>query len=177
MAIDSKMLKSFNEVHEELTNSFAASRRTDEEFFERLHGSTKALVFPLAEEQIKSTFKRDGKQVTEIVNMGQRITEFKRNIEKDKERLEEQWKQWEELQNEYIELGLDVFGPEAFGDVQEREERGHGYRWEMELTDLEHGARLEEIMAEVAEFKTEGLKKMMKTEKVCTTRCFLWMYL
>jgi len=161
------MLKSFGDAHEELTVRLAASRRSDEEFFEQLCDAATALAFPLAEEQISSTFKRDGEQVTETVNMGQRIADFKNNIERDKMRLEDQWKQWEELQNEYIELGLDVFGPEAFDDMNEHEEqRGIGYRWEMELVNLEHSERVEEITAEIESLKPEALKKMVKTEKV-----------
>ena len=159
------MLKSFDDVHEKLKSKLASSRRRDEDFIERLSESAKALAFPIAEEQVMSTFNRNGEQVTETVIMGQRIAEFRESIEKEKQKLEDLWKQWEDLQYEYIELALDVFGPEAFGDKQE-DERRHGYRWEMKLIDLEHRTKVNEITAEAEELRTESLERMVKTEEV-----------
>lgn len=121
----------------------------------------------LGEEQIETTFTRDGKRVTEIVEIGRRIEMFKKSVEKDAGKLKGYWAQWEELQGEFMELGAEVYGLEVFGDG-EGESREVGYRKEMELMDTEHDVRVQELTSEIAEMSEEVLQKMTESEKVRT---------
>lgn len=92
-------------------------------------------------------------------------------MEKDKKKLETLWAQWEELQNDFIELGVEVIGSEAFaGGKEEEEGDGNvvrvGYKKDMELMNFEHGARVEELAEEVEELRGETLQKAEEAEKV-----------
>lgn len=72
------------------------------------------------------------------------------------------------MQNEYIELGAEIFGPTAFGgDRTEGKGVEKGFKREMELLDLEHGARVEELAEEVVGISVKILQKMKASEKVC----------
>ena len=127
------------------------------------------LSAPLGEEQIETTFTRDGKRVTEIVEIGKRIELFQKSVEKDEAKLKDYWKQWEELQDDFVELGIEVFGPEVFGKAA-KEAREKGFRREMELLDREHDARVLELTGEVEDVAEKFLEKMTESEKVC------WLY-
>ena len=88
--------------------------------------------------------------VTEVVEIGKRIEQFKRSVERDAARLHKHWKQWEDLQNDFIELGVEVFGAEPFGvDMETEKPRESGFRMEMDGLDREHNAGVEELTREV----------------------------
>jgi hypothetical protein len=124
------------------------------------------LSAPLGEEKIETTFTREGKRVTEIVEIGKRIELFKKSVEKDEANLKDYWKQWENLQDDFVELGIEVFGPEVFGRAA-KEAMEKGFRREMELLDGEHDARVLELTGEVEDVAEEFLEKMRESEKVC----------
>jgi hypothetical protein len=136
-------------------------------FFESVSTTTKLLTAPLDEELIETTFIREGKPVTEIVEIGKRIAQFKKSIEKSEAELKEYWKQWDDLQDEYLELGIEVFGPEAFGGAAD-EARETGYKKEMEILDIEYNAAINELTSEVEKVSEQMLTKMKESEKVCT---------
>ena len=139
----------------------------DEAFIKRISTMAEMLGASVAEEQIETTFTRDGKRVTEIVDIGKRIVQFKKSVDKESARLEEYWKQWADLQNEYVELGVEVLGPKLFKNHEvEGIEVDKGFRKEMELLDLEHTSRVEELTAEVDDITSKILKKMKASEKV-----------
>lgn len=92
---------------------------------------------------------------------------FRKIIDKEEAKLADLWEQWDALQNEYIMLGAEVFGAEAFGEPgMEFKERG-GYKREMEMLGLEHSAKLEEIDGEIENIGIGILSKMKTKEKVC----------
>lgn len=104
--------------------------------------------------------------MTEIVEIGKRIELFKKSVEKDEAKLKGYWKQWDDLQGDLMELGMEVFGPEVFGTAAS-EARDRGFKKEMELLDVEHDARVQELTAEVEDIAEEYLEKMKESEKVC----------
>jgi phosphopantothenoylcysteine decarboxylase len=135
------------------------------------------LSAPLSEEKIQTTFKRDGKRVTEIIDIGKRVTKFKGLLKKEEAKLVDYWKQWEDLQDEYVELGIEVFGPEVFGEEAGRETRKVGCKWEMELLDREHSVRIEELEEEIVGVGVKTKQKMKASEKVSdTTLTCLYQY-
>jgi phosphopantothenoylcysteine decarboxylase len=165
-AIDKKLHASFNTVHDEFLQKLATSRSCDVKFFESVAATASMLSAPLAEEQIETTFTRDGERVTEIVEIGKRIEMFRKSVEKDEAKLKDYWKQWEDLQGDFIELGIEVFGPEVFGGAA-LESKEKGFKKEMELLDLEHDARVQELTTEVENIREGILQKMTDSEKVC----------
>ena len=134
-------------------------------FFESISTAAHTLGLPLGEEQIEITFTRDGKRVTEIVEIGKRIGLFKKSVEKDEAKLKAYWKDWEALQGDFVELGIDVFGPEMFGQAA-KDARGRGFVKEMEVTDEEHDGRMGGLAAEVEEMAEGVLARMKESEKV-----------
>lgn len=66
---------------------------------------------------------------------------------------------------------MEIFGAEAFGehDGQDENQRRKGYLRDMELLDLEHKTRKDELLEEVEELKDIALEKTTTTEKVCLT--------
>ena len=160
---------SFDDVRGDLTERLRASRATDESLFEMVSDAAATLSAPLSQEKIQTTFKRDGKRVTEIIDIGKRVTKFKDLLTKEEVKLADYWKQWEDLQDEYVELGIEVFGPEVFGEEAGRETRKVGFKWEMELLDHEHSMRIEELEDEIVDVGVKTRQKMKASEKVSNT--------
>jgi hypothetical protein len=89
--------------------------------------------------------------------------------------LGEYWKQWDEVQNEYLELGVEVFGEKGFGadgnGVAKRDGE-RGWKREMELLEVEYETRIQELDEEVEGIKEEFLKVMKASEKVGFHYCW-----
>lgn len=66
------------------------------------------LSTPLLGEKIETVIRRDGKRVTEVVEIGKRVEAFKELIETEEEKLKQAWKEWDEVQEEYIKLGMPL---------------------------------------------------------------------
>jgi hypothetical protein len=166
--IDTKLKTSFDAVHDEFLHKLIESRSRDLTFFESISATANMLSAPLGEELIETTFTREGKRVTEIVEIGKRIALFKKSVEKDEAKLKDYWKQWEDLQGDFVELGMEVFGPEAFGEAPaEGKASEMGFKKEMGLLDIEHNTRVHELSEEVETVAEQILVKMKESEKVC----------
>lgn len=126
--------------------------------------AAKTLTAPLADEEIRVEFIKDGKKVSGTHRVGDRVASFKKMIEEEEKKLDDLWKQWDEVQTEYVALGTEVFGREAFRI--EKEGREIGYKKDMELLDLETAARVEALEDEIEAIGPEILKKMKASEKV-----------
>ena len=161
----------FDAIHDDFIERLVSSRAADEVFFETISSHTTTLSVPLGDEQIETTFTREGNEITEVVQIGKRIAMFKKSVEKEEAKLKDYWKQWEEMQHEYVELGIEIFGPRAFGDDTAADKgMEKGFKKEMELLDLEHGVRAEELAEEVEDISAKILQKMKVSEKVCPLR-------
>lgn len=157
----------FDDIHAMFADRLMASKKTDGSFAREIGKDTAKLTAPLLHEKIETTTTRDGKRNTEVVEIGKRVATFKKFIEKEEGRLKETWKLWDEVQNEYSELGVEVFGPEVFGnDAAGLKLRQKGFKREIELLDLEQNARVEEFNEEIEDTGTRILQKMKASEKV-----------
>jgi hypothetical protein len=102
-----------------------------------------------------------------VVNIGERVTAFTVIVDTESTNLKELWEQWDALQNEYLEQGVEVFGPEKFGDAAERVKgKGKGFDMEMELINDEFNTVVGELKEEIVELSTSDLQKMKSSEKV-----------
>lgn len=111
---------------------------------------------------------KHGKEVIETMSIGERVTSFKKFIEKEEANLTGLWRQWEEIQDEYIELGVEVFGTKALGANTSAElGRCNGSRKEIETHDSEYATAVEELNEEIEEMGQKSLKRMKTSEKVC----------
>lgn len=105
--------------------------------------------------------------MVDTVQIGKRVATFSKIVEREETKLQELWKQWDEVQNEYLELGIEVFGREVFGVDTTGLDRG--FKRDMELLDLELKTRVEEMEEEIESLGPEILKKMKASEKVRTS--------
>ena len=158
----------FDDAHAALLERLMASKTMDECFFQGVAEAAATLSAPLVQEKIETTISKDGKRKTEVVEIGKRVATFKKTIEKEEAKLKEYWKQWDEVQNGYIELGIEVFGAEVFGEsaaVVKIKEKG--FKREMELLNLEHRATVGELDEEIEDTSAKILQKMKASEKAC----------
>jgi phosphopantothenoylcysteine decarboxylase len=157
----------FDDIYAGFSEKLAVSKNLNGAFVQELAEAAATLSAPLVDEKIETTITKDGKRKVEIVEIGKRVATLKKFVEKEAAKLKEAWKHWDELQNEYIELGIEVFGPEVFGeDAAGLKIRQKGYKREMELLELEHNARVGELDEEIEEFGSKILQKMKASEKV-----------
>ena len=119
-------------------------------------------------EEIQTEATKNGKRTFAVFNMGERVDTFKKLVEKEEDNLKEYWRQWGEIQDEYLELGIEIWGPEVFGeDPETMEEKEGGFKREMELLDLEHKTRLGELDEEIEDISVQIAAQMKASEKVC----------
>ncbi|CZT44982.1 uncharacterized protein RSE6_05246 [Rhynchosporium secalis] len=165
VAIGGKAKATFDDVHAGFTRRLAAIRVDDEAFFQRVEISAKTLTVPLEDEKVQTSFIKNGKTTTEFHRVGDRVADFKKIIEKEEKNLKDLWKQWDDVQNEYLELGIEIWGERAFGVECEGQVRERGFQKEMTLLGLEHDARIEELEEEIEDIGPDLLKKMKASEK------------
>ncbi|KUJ15665.1 flavo protein [Mollisia scopiformis] len=162
MHISTRAKATFTSVHNGFSSKLQAFHGEDTAFLQRVSETAAILSTPLLEEKIETEIRRDGKSVVEIVEIGKRVAAFKALIDSEEAKLKQAWKEWDAVQEEYIELGVDVFGAELFG---RSEAEGAGYKREIELLDLEHETRVEELEEEINEMGSETLKQMKAAEE------------
>ncbi|KAF8865001.1 hypothetical protein BDZ45DRAFT_470698 [Acephala macrosclerotiorum] len=152
----------FASIHNAFNSKLQAIRDEDTAFLQHVSETAAILSNPLLGERLETEIRKDGKRVVETVEIGKRVEAFKILVEQEEAKLKQAWREWDEVQEEYIELGIDVFGAEAFGRIGE--ERA-GYKKEMELLDLEHNTRVEELEEEIDEIESEAVQTMKTSEK------------
>lgn len=157
----------FDDIHTAFSERLAVSKGVDDSFVQELGQATATLSASLLHERIETMTSKDGKRKSEIVEIGKRLAAFKKLVDREEGKLKESWKHWEELQNEYIELGIEVFGPEVFGETASSSKASQkGFRREIELLNLERNARLAEFDEEIEDTGPTFLQKMEASEKV-----------
>ncbi len=167
VAIDSNVKATFEDVHEQCHQELMGFKASDAKFIETVTRRVHILSAPLSAEVIQTQYRRGGKKITEIVKIGNRIGAFKKLVGEEEEKLKEYWNEWDEVQNEYIALGMEVFGPEAFGEeANSVKGKAVGFKRETELLDLEHNTRLEELSENIEDIGVQTLSKIKNSEKV-----------
>jgi phosphopantothenoylcysteine decarboxylase len=166
-AISARLSDDFASTHSKFLSILKESRVEDEAFLERLSGKVTAFGKPISEELIETVFVRNKNRVIEHVHIGKRVTQFKKSLEANKSRLDEGWKQWQDLQDEYIVLGVEVFGNEMFGHKQALQpNREKGYKHEMEKLAIEHNAKLKVYLEDINIMKVKTDQDMKVQERV-----------
>jgi phosphopantothenoylcysteine decarboxylase len=95
------------------------------------------------------------------------MTAFGILVENESAKLKELWEQWDDLQNEYLEQGVELFGPEKFGEAAELVKgKGKGFKMEMELINGEFTNTIQELKEEIDDLSKTDLQKMKSSEKV-----------
>ncbi|EPE34499.1 hypothetical protein GLAREA_10193 [Glarea lozoyensis ATCC 20868] len=165
-SISDQLATALSTTHGHFKTEIARSHAEDENFREATNEYLTTLGAPLAEEEVETITKKNGKCITAIVNMGQRTTEFGTIVEIESAKLKELWKQWDDLQNEYLEQGVEVFGPEKFGEAAELVKgKRKGFKMEMELIDGEFSTTVQELKEEIEDLSKADLQKMKSSEK------------
>lgn len=158
----------FDDVHAALSKRLMVSKAMDQSFFQAITESAATLSAPLAQEKIETTITTDGKRKVEVIEIGKRVATFKKLVEKEETKMKENWKKWDEVQNEYMELGIEVFGPESFGeDAVGVKVRDSGFRKDLESFDLEHNTGVGELDEEIEGNSAKILQMIKVSEKVC----------
>ena len=167
-AINASLIEEFTNAYGIFLDRLVLSRKSDESFFEKVSTSMKTFCEPLSEEDISREMKRDGQIVIETDQLGSLIKKFKDRIEKEQGRLENGWKQWDALQNDFIDLGVDIFGCDAFVEgLAEQEDRETGFKVDMEKMDRDHSERVNELADDVENVRVKTSQKMKASEMVC----------
>lgn len=141
-------------------------RVEDEACFQLVAEAAKTLSAPLSAEQLEiQTRAKDGKRGTEVIQLGSRVESYIDMIDKEEARMHDLWKQWDDVQNEYLDLGVEVFGRDVFGVDATGVDTG--FHRDTELMELELKTRIEEMEEEIESIGPEIEKKMKASEKVC----------
>lgn len=167
--IGEKNKATFDSIHSNLIERLSITRAEDETFFQKVTEVAKNLSAPLTEEKLQTETRLGGKPITEVFKVGDRVTKVKKIIEKEEAKLNDLWKQWDEIQNEYVELGKEVFGREVFNDDSTDQE--FGFKKDMALLAVEYGTKAEKLEEEIENIGPDVLKKMKASEKVCPFCC------
>ena len=166
-AIDASQNAAFENIYNSFLSSMDGSGAQDDAFIESLTDALKILTAPLTEEQIEATFKRDDTPVTEIIQMGKRIGMFQESVVKDEAKLSGYWKEWEELQDDFIELGCEVFGKDAFPtSVVVKNLMREGFVRDMEMVTQECSKMVEDMAEHIEELGVRLLKELVASEEV-----------
>jgi phosphopantothenoylcysteine decarboxylase len=166
-AIEASQNAAFDNIYNSFLSSMDGCGAQDDAFVESLTDALNILAAPLAEEQIEATFTRDDKPVTEIIQMGKRIGMFQESVAKDEAKLSGYWKEWEELQDDFIELGCEVFGKDAFPTgVAVKKLMGEGFVRDLGMVTQEHSAMVEDLAEYIEEIGDRLLKELVASEEV-----------
>ncbi|KAF7858675.1 uncharacterized protein EAF02_010999 [Botrytis sinoallii] len=151
----------FEEAHTGLLQKLTKAQTTDQAFLQTITHNAQALSAPLATQKIQMTVQQKGRRVSEIVEIGQRVAQFRQTVEKEEKKLEGYWQEWEGVQSEFKIFATRVFGGERFNE----EDADEGYYVDMLLLSAEYTAQMNVLLEELDEVGNEVIKKMKASEK------------
>lgn len=166
-AIHQNNMTGLKTTHDGFIERLAATRLQDENFHRYISSAARKLCAPLVNEDVDVEVQKNGQTIKARFSIGERVARFKKFMEKETLTLKNLWSQWEEIQNEYIVLGIEVFGEEAFGDnIPPGDPLQGGFKTQMELLSAEHDSRLAELSDEISNISNSATKKMKLAENV-----------
>lgn len=144
--------------------------------------ATKKILFkPLREEQLALSTTVDEKKVTETVSLSERMEDFRDLVNTEEKKLKSLWKQWTEVQQEIIHLGIDVLRPQAFEGVVTADGKHlavksrskSDFAKEEEKMAEEFEAEMKKLEAEIHDISKDAVQDMETSEKVglCILMC------
>lgn len=95
----------FASIHNAFNSKLQTIHDEDTAFLKHVSETAAILSNPLLGEKLETEIRKDGKIVVETVEIGKRVEAFKALIEQEEAKLKQAWKEWDEVQEEYIELG------------------------------------------------------------------------
>jgi hypothetical protein len=165
--LEDSMAEDFDVIGAEYEATMNAHAAKDAAFVHYIEGTMDLLSTPLAHEHIAVNFTRSGKHVTDVVQMGERMNTYKNCVDSHNNHLSGYWNDWEELQDEYMDLGLEVFGSDAFryppAGVKKFEA---GFERKMELAYLEHQSMLKDVHKKLEALEVDFIKEIKAVEEV-----------
>jgi len=165
-ALTESAFQSLTEAHNQFSNKLDKVAKENEDFTAKVQDTTKLLSSSISDERVETVFTRGDKRVTEILKIGERMVKFTKLLDTKERELEEYWTQWSLVQQELIELGVEVLGPESFkGDVSLRIGGRGGFKHEKHLLDVEHRVRTEEMEEDIDTLGQDMKDKMTAAEK------------
>ncbi|KAH7407872.1 hypothetical protein BKA64DRAFT_433329 [Cadophora sp. MPI-SDFR-AT-0126] len=162
-AIGDQAKATFDDVYAGFVERLSSIQADDVKFLRNVDEAAKTINGPLEDECVQTSFNEGGKLVKRISKIGDRVAAFKLVIEQEEAKLVDLWKQWDDVQDEYRELGIDVFGCEAFGVDSPRHDKG--FFKDMKLLGLEHETRADELDGEIEGIGMDIMKKIKASEK------------
>ncbi|KAI1003781.1 hypothetical protein K3495_g4430 [Podosphaera aphanis] len=154
---------SFDEALAAHLKNVMSIKLEDEKFFEVVSQAASRLGMPLTAGLVEVDIVKSNQRISQTIKISDSIIRFKDLLQREQERLESYWSKWDEIQNQYLELGIQVFGSLSFGE--ERAAPEHGFKKEMELIDLENMAKVAEFEQEIDDLGHEAFEHMQKSEK------------
>ena len=156
-------------THETFSKAISKIHAADEKFMSNMNEHLTAMSEPLAGEKVEIERKTsDGNAKTEIVEIGVRMTEFTKMVETEEKKLKDYWKLLEEMQDEYFQIGVEVFGEDRFGGdsmAMAANLKEAGFKKGMELLDGEWSTFIEGTGEDIGGMAKRVLKKVMAAEK------------
>ncbi|KAG4029419.1 hypothetical protein MFRU_016g01720 [Monilinia fructicola] len=151
----------FDEAYKVLIKKLVDQKAKDHSFLENVVQDSRALGSSLLAERVQTMVQCKSQRVSEVVEIGKRIDQFKQIIESEKDKLEAYWTQYQKLQADFILFLAQIVG----GAPLEEKEPSEGYRVDMRLLDAEHATEKQALLEEVDEVGHEAIKKMKASEK------------
>ncbi|KAL3424338.1 hypothetical protein PVAG01_03619 [Phlyctema vagabunda] len=127
------------------------------------------LNLPLAQEKVQTTFKnQSGDKVPKIEEIGVRVNAFKKLVDREINKLNEYWKQWDEVQRQFHELGGSILVEKELtaGLSTEPKPVDASFNHAMELIDTEHETNVQETLEDIKALGLNMVDKLKKSEMV-----------
>jgi hypothetical protein len=141
--------------------------QSDSTEFQKLILKIRTVVLsPITVDPLQSTRVKDGEPSIPSDRARKDCERLNSTITKTVADLKQSWHEWEQVQQELVELGVEVFGVEAFKDCNKPDmEYVTGFKRIMEMLDQEHQARHEDMEEEIDLLSCDAIQKMTDSEK------------
>lgn len=157
-----------SESHTKLLSLLANLEERNSAFKASLEEGADLIFSSLDDEKVETSTKTDdGSEIKETVEISKRLAAFKTMVEGKEAEIMECWKEWDDVQKEIVELGVEVLGEDMFVG----EKIGRGGKAEVEVMEGEFERVVLALEEEMEGIEEEFVEKMKSSEKVRS--CFL----
>ncbi|KHJ32715.1 hypothetical protein EV44_g4506 [Erysiphe necator] len=161
----------FDEVLDLNLKNLATIKEKDQRFKDFISEAISKLVAPLISRQgeLKISTNHSDSRISSDINTSAtttatyNIANYKQVVDAELKNLKNYWKQWEDIHDEYLALGIEIFGSQSCNDNSVRQQKG--FKDEMELLQLHQKTKIIELENEIEKLGTHVLQKMRKSEK------------
>lgn len=171
-ALEEKFNHSFNNIYSSFMDTMDGSGAQDDAFVNTLTDAMDMLALPLHDEAVEATFTTDDGNVkaAKIIEIGERMDVFKNSIAKDRDHLCTYWNEWEAIQDEFIRLGVSVFGSESFASREDAaavaDLMGANFLRDMLTVNHEYSALFNDMAEQIADIGAGLVEEVEAAEHV-----------